>query len=317
MRALPLVLLLGVVGCASSAPPAVERPAPEPPPPPAVVVTLPEPEPLVVEVEEPEPAPEVEPGAEREQVVRRSVFETARVVEWELASGLRVVYAWDDDANGYTALLTAPGGWRSLPASAAPVATSGRWGVVAAGLGPEMRGATAAADRLDNVLDGIEALFRQDPDVGSHALALAFDRPEAFTLVLHGSMGWEWVERAVGIRLGRLVGRRPLIDPSERGRRDQARVEGAASSFVRSEIPVTWSDLPAVAFLVEALAERAGGPVPLAVEPGGRLALQAPDARTLRDWLAPISDADLRAARSRSADEVASPQGLVVARRAL
>lgn len=318
MRAFSLVLLLGAVGCASSAPPVVERPAPPAPRPSPVVVAPPTPEPELDEVEvEIVEEPEVVPGAEREQVVRRSVFETARVAEWELASGLRVVYAWDADADGYMASMTAPGGWRSLPAGAAPVATRGRWGDVDAEVGPEARIASVRSDRLDDVLDGIAAVFREDPDVGGRALALAFDRPEAFTLVLHGSMGWEWAERAVGARLGVLAGRRPLIDRTTRERRDQARVEGDPESSLRAEIPVTWTDFPTVVVLIEALTARAGRPLSLAVEPGGRLALHAPDARTLREWLAPLSDADLREARSRSARDVAAPEGLVVALGAL
>ena len=294
----PLSLL---VGCATSAPPVASPPVP----PVAVVVEPAEVEPVAagpsdgVRAEEDVFVPGL--GAEAGAVVRRSVYETARVAEWELPNGLRVVYAWDADADGYAALLRAPLGWRAL--ASPPPSLDGDWGPLAATLGPDARTASGQADRLSDLLDAVADLLGGAADEpGRRALGAAFDRPSAFTLFLHGRPGSEWVEGAVAGRLGRVRGGLATVLPGRDARRAGAAAEVAATARA------SWDDWPSALVLGAALEARGAS---LREVADGQLAAAAPSGAALRAALAPLSDAEARGARGRVLQAAASPSVLL------
>ena len=279
----PALLLTAVLaGCAAPAPLVVAPPAEVTAPPRLPPVTTTADPPVVTDPVEPR-------GAAREEVVERRVYEEARVAEWTLANGVTVVYAWDVGADQYTVRLD---GAESDPAPSPGLAG---WGALRARVGSGLRTARGSAVRLDSVLSDVAAVFTRRPDTGDPVVASAFDRPSAFTVVIHGARSWTWVEGAVGRTLSRVRGR--------------ASVPPLAAPVARISRPVTVDadDLAAVAAL-DALVRTRTGEAALSVGPGGRRSLQSSRAGALDDA---VPDAAIRAARSTAAAEAESGGGVV------
>ena len=172
MRALPLFLAVALTGCWSTAP-TVLTPAPptvrvEPP--------APDPQPVLVERQPAEPVPTTPPPVPKRRIAQRSIFEAERVTEWTLENGLTVIYAWDEAATGYAALVTGPSG-----------------GVLADG-----SGVSSASTRLQVSADRLDVVVGQATDV------LAELGVAQATVLLHGPLDGEWIEPTVAADLGRL-----------------------------------------------------------------------------------------------------------------
>ena len=297
---LRLLFLIAVAGCSSPAP-LVVAPPPEITPPPPVVSPEPDPIPVTIEVEPLDPV-----GADSGQVAQRRIYEGAQVAEWTLVNGLTVVYRWEPGADGYDARLSASGGWRAVSPSAQPFAPRARWGALEAVVSPDSRVARGEAARFDEVLSAVSDLFSQSPDDGPEEVAALFDRPTAFTLVVRGPIGWEWVESAIGGELSRVRGRRARVAPERIDATDSIRATVEVTGSTLHMIDVRSSDLPAVAVLAEALRTRGAD---LSIEADGVAVAMTPIAQE-GVW-ASLSDAELRQARSGAAQAARSPAGEV------
>ena len=303
-----LLLALAVVasGCVGTAAPVVVIAPPpvrevEPPP------DLPEPVPPAPEVVDLEPLSP--PPTPRLQIDRRAVYELAGVVEWTLANGLTVVYLHDPDAEAYRARVQAPTGWADLPAP-----MRGRYvepdvvvlGPLVARVEPSRRVATGQADRVTDLVDAVASLFAAPATSASGAVAEAFDRPASFVVALAGAADWEWVEPVIAGRLGSLRGRDsgfgPVLDAPE-----------PVAVALRSEVAAGWEDLPAVAILGRALADRDRA-VRLSFDArAGRVRLGVDGPASRDETFRPFTDDALRRARSAAADDAATLDGRLLA----
>lgn len=337
----PLVLLLFLVfgaGCAGSAAPLVPLPVPDierEAPPPAPV-------PVAVEVEVVQP-PVVPPPVPERRIARRAVYEDAGLIEWTLENGLTVVYV-QYPVEGYHARLDAPTGWAGLPESDRPAYAhigAGRWGALTARLGPGSREAVGESDSLSDLVESIRSLLTSPPDAvdsfdmvadaaprwglvlpetradgGARRLAEAFGQPAAFTVVLVGALGPEWIEPMIASWLSVRPGGGPTFeraDPATQG--DQPLPAGWRGVVSEWEVSAGWEDRPAALLLREILAARAGRDARAdlwfdAARETLRLRLASATSSNERALHAPLQAAEVEVARRRAVDRAASAAGV-------
>ena len=256
MRPVLFTLALALAGCVATAP------SVEPPPPPVVRVEA-DPAPVIVRVEtEPvEVVPTVPPPTPRLRVAQRSVYESDRVAVWALENGATVIYAWDDGADGYAYRLS-----RASPDPAVPGGASLRvgWGRAAV---------AGTSGRLDEAVEALADAAVEGGTVGAVAL-------------LHGSLGWEWVEPAVAQALGNVRRRTAL----------------AAAPPPPGRVDLRWSDYPALwaARSVAAGRLRSGDRLALVVDPASGAASAAGPAYAL----APLAAGEIDRARGAGPDDL-------------
>lgn len=338
MRSLPLLLFATVfVGCAGTAPPMTPLPVPTveraaPPP---------EAEPVAVEVETVQ-APVVPPPTPERRIARRSVYEGAQATEWVLENDLTVIYV-QRPGEGYHARLVAPTGWMGLPAAERPAFAhigEARWGPLTGRLGPGDRVATGPAESLGELVDAVRAVFTAAPDEvarfdgtasssprwgvilpadredhGARQLAQAFGQPEAFTVVLVGPIGAEWVEPVVAERLFMRRGGGPSFGTADPSGSGNGIARDAASGVVGEwDLAGGWDDLPTLLLLDAMLADRVGAGQHADVTfdaARGMIRLRVASTRGgAPDLRAPFSAAEVDAARRRASAAAASDAGL-------
>ena len=337
----PLVLLLSVVfgaGCAGSAAPLVPLPVPEierEAPPPAPV-------PVAVEVEVVQ-LPMVPPPVPERRIARRAVYEDAGLIEWTLENGLTVVYV-QHPVEGYHARLDAPTGWAGLPDPERPAYAhlgDGRWGPLTARVEPGSRSAAGGADSLSDLVEAIRSLLTSPPDAvgafdrvaaaaprwgrvapetrtdgGASRLAEAFGQPAAFTVVLVGALGPEWVEPMIASRLSVRPGGGPTFESADPDMRsDQPLPTEWGGGITEWAVPAGWEDRPAALLLREVLAARAGHAAQTEVSFDAaretlRLRLASAMPSDEHSLLAPIEAVEVDAARRRAVDRAASAAGV-------
>lgn len=340
----PLLLSLLVVfgaGCAGSAAPLVPLPVPEierEAPSPAAV-------PLAVEVEVVRP-PSGPPPVPARQIERRAVYEEVGITEWTLENGLTVVYV-QRPVEGYHARVAAPSGWAGLPGADRPAYAdigAGRWGPLTARLGPGSRDAVGGSDSLSDLVEAIRSLLSSPPDAvapfdvvarvspqwgvvsaetradgGAGRLAEAFGQPEAFTVVLVGALGTEWIEPLVASRLSvRPGGGRTFERAEPMSRGDQSLPTDFGGVVSEWAVTAGWEDRPAARVLREVLAARAVDGVQADVSfdaARGTLRLRIGSTTPSNEGplFAPIQEAEADAARRRAVDSAASADGIALA----
>ncbi len=192
MRLFCLALgLATLAGCTASAPVTLPPPAA-----PVRVVAPPAPPPLLVETEPPDLGPIEPPAAPPRRISQRSEFQDDRVTQWTLATGLTVLYAWDEDATGYAMQVSqtgSPGGVCLIDGHAHESVLT----------------AEGVALAVQAARDQIEAL----------GLTIA-----ETTVTLHGAILPEWVEAEVATTLG-AVRRATPTRSADRDRPAQASAE--------------------------------------------------------------------------------------------
>lgn len=275
MRVGLLSCLFVLAGCASSAVPAVtvgttqviEEP---PPPPPPILVEDAEIESITPLTPQPTP---------RHRIVRRSVFEQARVAEWTLANGLTVVYHWDSQKTGYHVVVRGQD-LDSIRADASRTVDGG----LTVTAGPGVRLARGDAESLGALVASVGALF-------SRTRAEAFAPPSASLLVVSGPLEWEWVESTLA------------------GLAEAGSDQGASPTLDRASWQPAWDDVPALRIAAEIVAVRADDPeAGERLRAGGPLAVTGDSSLALR-LFAPVPSEAFESARQAAERQARAPAG--------